>query len=440
MFLTSSTQGIKPLLPLLIFIFTFLGVGIVLDDFYALPSPIAVVLGIAAALLLFQGTTNSKIETLLEGCGDPKILTMCLIYLLAGAFASVSAAMGGVEAVVNLGMDLIAIEYLPVGVFLIAAFLSTSTGTSVGSIVALGPIVLALAEQSGLSSALMAATLLGGAMFGDNLSIISDTTIAATQSLGVEMKDKFKINLFIALPAAVVTMIFLYLTGQSGEATLAIPSPEPYSLITILPYLLVIGLAVFGVNVFVVLFSGILAAGAIGLFNHDFNLILLSKEVYKGFLSMTDIFFLSLLTGGLAAMVTKAGGIDLILNGVNKKVRSRKTAQLGIGSLVGLTNIAIANNTVSIIVTGPVAKTVSENFGLDKRKAAALLDVFACIIQGLLPYGAQILLILTFSGGKFTYFDLLVNSWYLLLLLFFSNVAIFWSFWDRTFTSRPHDK
>lgn len=433
---TSSTPGIIPLLPLFIFIFTFLGVGVVLDDFYALPSPIAVVLGIAAALLLFKGTTNSKIETLLEGCGDAKILTMCLIYLLAGAFASVSAAMGGVEAVVNLGMDLIAIEYLPVGVFLIAAFLSTSTGTSVGSIVALGPIVLALADQSGLPSALMAATLLGGAMFGDNLSIISDTTIAATQSLGVEMKDKFRINLFIALPAAVVTLILLYFTGQGDEAAQAIPSPETYSLITIFPYLLVIVLAVSGVNVFVVLFTGIIAAGAIGLYNQEFDLILLSKEVYKGFLSMTDIFFLSLLTGGLAALVTKAGGIDLILNRINRNIRSRKTAQLGIGSLVGLTNIAIANNTVSIIVTGPVAKMVSENFGLDKRKSAALLDVFACIIQGLLPYGAQILLILSFSEGKFTYFDLLANAWYLLLLFFFSNGAIFWSFWDRKFTGR----
>lgn len=433
MFITRSTPGIKALLPLFVFIFTFLGVGIVLDDFYALPSPIAVILGIATALLLFEGTTNKKIETLLEGCGDSKILTMCLIYLLAGAFATVSAAMGGVESVVNLGMDLIAIEYLPVGVFLIAAFLSTSTGTSVGSIVALGPIILALAEQSGLSSALMAATLLGGAMFGDNLSIISDTTIAATQSLGVEIKDKFKINLFIALPAAVATLLILYFTGLGNEAAQTITSQGNYSLLKIFPYLLVIGLAVLGVNVFVVLFLGILAAGSVGLYNENFDLLLLSKEVYKGFLSMTDIFFLSLLTGGLAAMVTKAGGIDLILNNINKKISSRKSAQLGIGSLVGLTNVAIANNTVSIIVTGPVAKRLSEDFGLDKRKAAALLDIFACIIQGLLPYGAQILLILSFSKGNFNYFDLLSNAWYLLLLLVFSNLAIFWSVWDKKF-------
>lgn len=434
MFSTSSTPGIKALLPLFIFIFTFLGVGVILDDFYALPPPIAVVLGIATALVLFEGTTNTKIETLLEGCGDSKILTMCLIYLLAGAFATVTAAMGAVEAVVSLGMNLIAVEYLPLGVFLIAAFLSTSTGTSVGSIVALGPIVLALAEQSGLSSALMAATLLGGAMFGDNLSIISDTTIAATQSLGVEMNEKFKMNLFIALPAALITLIILVSSGQGGDAAQAIPSAGTYSLLTIFPYLLVIGLAIVGVNVFVVLFIGILIAGAIGLFNHQFDLILLSKEVYKGFLGMTDIFFLSLLTGGLAALVTKAGGIDLILNRINRNIKNRKTAQLGIGSLVGLTNIAIANNTVSIIVTGPVAKIISEDYQLDKRKTAALLDVFACIIQGLLPYGAQVLLILSFSNGKFGYFDLLANAWYLLLLLFFSNVAIFWSFWDRKIT------
>jgi len=436
MFSKRSTPGIKALLPLFVFIFTFLGMGVILDDFYALPPPIAVVLGIATALLLFEGTTNTKIETLLEGCGDSKILTMCLIYLLAGAFATVTAAMGAVESVVNLGMDLIAIEYLPVGIFLIAAFLSTSTGTSVGSIVALGPIVLALAEQSGLSSALMAATLLGGAMFGDNLSIISDTTIAATQSLGVEMKDKFKMNLFIALPAAIVTLLILFFSGQEGDAAQTISSAETYSVLTIFPYLFVIGLAIGGVNVFVVLFAGILIAGTIGLFNHAFDLILFSKEVYKGFLGMTDIFLLSLLTGGLAALVTKAGGIDVILNRINRNIKNRKTAQLGIGYLVGLTNIAIANNTVSIIVTGPVVNVISEDYQLDKRKAAALLDIFACIIQGLLPYGAQILLILSFSNGKFGYFDLLANAWYLLLLLFFSNVAIFWTFWDRKITGK----
>jgi len=436
MFSKSSTPGIKALLPLFIFIFTFLGMGVILDDFYALPPPIAVVLGIATALLLFEGTTNTKIETLLEGCGDSKILTMCLIYLLAGAFATVTAAMGAVESVVNLGMDLIAIEYLPVGIFLIAAFLSTSTGTSVGSIVALGPIVLALAEHSGLSSALMAATLLGGAMFGDNLSIISDTTIAATQSLGVEMKDKFKMNLFIALPAAIVTLLILFFSGQEGDAAQTISSAGTYSVLTILPYLFVIGLAIRGINVFVVLFAGILIAGIIGIFNHEFDLILFSKEVYKGFLGMTDIFLLSLLTGGLAALVTKAGGIDVILNRINRNIKNRKTAQLGIGYLVGLTNIAIANNTVSIIVTGPVVNVISEDYQLDKRKAAALLDIFACIIQGLLPYGAQILLILSFSNGKFGYFDLLASAWYLLLLLFFSNVAIFWTFWDRKITNK----
>lgn len=436
MLISKNAGGVKALLPLFVFIFTFLGVGIVLDDFYALPSPIAVILGIAAALLLFEGSTNIKIETLLEGCGDSKILTMCLIYLLAGAFATVSAAMGGVEAVVNLGMDLIAIEFLPVGIFLIAAFLSTSTGTSVGSIVALGPIVIALAEQSGLSPALLAATLLGGAMFGDNLSIISDTTIAATQSLGVEMKDKFKMNLFIALPAALVTVLLLLFSAGPNVSPTEIPATGDYALLTILPYLLVIALAVAGVNVFVVLFTGILSAGAIGLYHQDFNLILLSREVYNGFLSMTDIFFLSLLTGGLAALVTKAGGIDFILNKINKAIKSKKTAQLGIGSLVGFTNMAIANNTVSIIVTGPVAKSVSEDFKLDKRKSAALLDIFACIIQGLLPYGAQVLLILSFSGGKFGYLDLVSNAWYLLLLFLFSNVAIFWTFWDRKFINR----
>lgn len=434
MHFSSYTSGPKALFPFFIFITTFLGAGLLLEDFYAFPSPLAVILGIASAVFLFQGSANSKIATLLEGCGDPKIITMCLIYLLAGAFASVSGAMGGVASVVNLGMDFIAVEYLPVGIFLIAAFLSISTGTSVGSIVALGPVALGLADQSGISLPLMAATLLGGAMFGDNLSIISDTTIASTQSLGVNMKDKFKMNLFIALPAALVTVIVLFFMGQSNpEVSAAIAADEGYSWLKILPYILVVLLAVLGMNVFYVLFLGIIAAGAIGLFHNDFDLLLFSRKVYDGFISMTDIFFLSLLTGGLAALVTKAGGIDYILKLIQKKIRSKSSAQLGVGSLVGLTNMAIANNTVSIIVTGPIAKEIGDRYEIDPRKSAALLDIFACVVQGMLPYGAQILLLLSFAEGRYDYFDLFTNAWYLLLLLFFSVVSVFWKGWDRNF-------
>ena len=428
---SEQVPSLKALLPFFVFILLFLGIGIGLDDFYAFPSPLAVIVGIATAVLLFEGSTNSKINTLLEGCGDSKILTMCLIYLLAGAFASVCAAMGAVESVVNLGLTFISPQMLPVGIFLLAAFLSTSTGTSVGSIVALGPIVVGLADQSGVSLALMSATLLGGAMFGDNLSFISDTTIAATQSLGVKMKDKFRINLFIALPAAILTLIILFFLGQNAAPAEVMPQVGEFSLLKIIPYLLVILLAVLGINVFVVLFTGTILAGVLGIINQDFELLVFTKEVYKGFLSMSDIFLLSLLTGGLAAMVSKAGGIDYLLKKISSRIRNKRSAQMGIASLVSITNMAIANNTVSIIISGPIAKEISEAYKLDKRKSAALLDIFSCVFQGLLPYGAQVLLLISFAKGNLSYLDLLTNSWYLLVLPLVTLISIYWPTWDR---------
>ena len=328
--ITQQAPSLKALLPFLVFILLFLGIGISLDDFYAFPSPLAVIAGIATAILLFEGSTNAKINTLLEGCGDSKILTMCLIYLLAGAFASVAAAMGAVESVVNLGLAFISPEMLPVGIFLLAAFLSTATGTSVGSIVALGPIVVGLADQSGVSLVLLSATLLGGSMFGDNLSFISDTTIAATQSLGVKMKDKFRVNFFIALPAALITLVILFFLGQDAGTTGQLAQTGDYSFFKIIPYLLVILLAIIGVNVFVVLFLGTLVAGAMGILNQDFEVLVFTQKVYEGFLGMSDIFLLSLLTGGLAALVANAGGIDYLLKQVNKKIKSKRSAQLGL--------------------------------------------------------------------------------------------------------------
>lgn len=433
--ISQQAPSLKALLPFLVFILLFLGVGIFLDDFYAFPSPLAVIVGIATAILLFEGNTNTKINTLLEGCGDSKILTMCLIYLLAGAFASVAAAMGAVESVVNLGLSIISPQMLPVGIFLLAAFLSTATGTSVGSIVALGPIVVGLADQSGVSLVLMSGTLLGGAMFGDNLSFISDTTIAATQSLGVKMKDKFRVNFFIALPAAAMTLIILFFSGlDSGSAGL-LTQVGDYSFIKIIPYLLVILLAIIGVNVFVVLFLGTIIAGAIGILNQDFELLVFTKEVYDGFLSMSDIFLLSLLTGGLAALVSRAGGINYLLKLINKKIKSKRSAQLGIASLVSFTNLAIANNTVSIIITGPIAKEISEEYKLDKRNSAALLDIFSCVFQGLLPYGAQILLLLSFAEGRFSFLDLISNAWYLLILPVVAITTILWLPWGKSFST-----
>ena len=339
--------------------------------------------------------------------------------------------MGGVDAVVNLGINTIDVAYFPLGIFLIASFLSTATGTSVGAIVAIGPIAVALADKSGASLPLISGALLGGSMLGDNLSMISDTTIAATQSLGCDLKDKFKINLFIAFPAAVFTiLVFFYLGLNSDIVTVAIAKND-FTWIAIVPYILVIVLAVVGVNVFSTLLIGTLLAGIIGYFSGSFTLMEFTQKIYEGFTSMTDIFLLSMLTGGLAAMVDKAGGITYLLVQIKKRIKSKKSAQAGIGALVGFANLAIANNTVSIVITGPIAKEINDEYELSPKKTAAILDIFSCIVQGVLPYGAQVLLILSYANGKLDFFDLISNAWYHLFLLVFTLVAIYSSFWDK---------
>lgn len=427
-----KTQGsLVALLPFFVFIFTFLGAGILLNDFYALPSPIAVTFGIIVAFLLFRESIEAKVDTLIKGCGNNQIITMCLIYLLSGAFAVVTQAMGAVDAVVNLGISTIDARYFPLGIFLIASFLSTATGTSVGSIVALGPIAISLADKSGASMPLIAGSLLGGSMLGDNLSIISDTTIAATQSLGCEMRDKFKVNLFIALPASIITILLLFYLGVNSEISPVAIEKESYELITIVPYILVIGLAVSGLNVFITLLIGILVAGIIGFFQNDFTVLSFLQKNYEGFLSMTDIFLLSMLTGGLAALVEKAGGIDYVLQKIKSKIKSKKSAQMGIGTLVSFTNVAIANNTVSIVITGAIAKEVSDEYELSPKKTAAILDIFSCIVQGILPYGAQVLLILNFAKGRLDVIDLIANAWYIYILLIFTLIAIYSKTWNK---------
>lgn len=411
--------------PLLIFVFVFLGFGIYYDDFYALPSPIAALLGITSAFVLLKGSINSKVDTFLKGCGDGKILTMCIIYLLAGAFATVTKATGSVDSIVNLGLTYISPAYFPVGVFVMAAFLSFASGTSVGSIVTLGPIVIALAEESDSPLGLIGACLLSGAMFGDNLSLISDTTIAATQSLGCQMKDKFRYNSRIAIPAALVTILILIVLGFNQEGTAVISGNKEFNLVLILPYLLVIALSLIGLNVFVVLFAGLIFAGMLGFGYGSFDFIGFAKKTYEGFTSMTEIFLLSLLTGGLAAMVEKAGGISFVIKNISKIINSKKTALLGIGGLVTVANLCVANNTISIIISGKVAKEINDKYGLKPQQSASILDIFSCYVQGLIPYGAQILILISLSNFKMEYPELVQYSFYLHILLVFTLISIF---------------
>lgn len=415
--MTKTNGSFTAIIPLLIFVFVFLGAGIYNNDFYALPSPVAALIGIVSAFILLKGKVNEKIDTFLKGCGDGKILTMCIIYLLAGAFATVSKATGSVDTIVNLGLNYISAEYFPVGIFVIASFLSFASGTSVGSIVTLGPIVIDLAEKSGSPLGLIGAALLSGAIFGDNLSVISDTTIAATQSMGCDMKDKFRANFKLALPAALVAILIFVLIGFNQEPTSVVMEQKDFNFMLILPYLLVITLSIIGINVFVVLFSVLLFAGVLGIGYGTFGLMEFAKNTYEGFTSMTEIFLLSLLTGGLAALVEKAGGINFLLRNINKIISSKKTALLGIGGLVSVANFCVANNTIAILISGKVSKEITDKYELKPQESASVLDIFACYVQGIIPYGAQILILISLSNFKMSYTDLVLNSFYLHLLL-----------------------
>lgn len=449
---TQENCSFKGLIPFIVFVVVYLGTGIFLHiqgvelAFYQLPGPVAASLGIVVGFIIFKGSIEEKFNTFLEGCGHPDIITMCIIYLLAGAFAVVSKSMGGVESTVNLGITYIPLHYIAVGLFVIAGFISTATGTSVGSIVALGPIAVGLAEKSGISMPLILAAVMGGAMFGDNLSVISDTTIAATKTQGVAMRDKFRINLFIAFPAAVITIILLFIFSTPTFVPDVVS--YDYNIIKIIPYLFVLIMALIGINVFVVLTSGVILSGIIGFIYGDFTLLTFGEQIYNGFTSMTEIFLLSLLTGGMAHMVTKEGGIKWIITKIQNMITGNKSAKLGIGILVTLTDIAVANNTVAIIVNGKLAKQLSDKYKVDSRESAAILDIFSCIAQGAIPYGAQMLILLGFAKHSVSPTSVIPLLWYQMLLGVFTIIYILTpsisckvlNFLDRTKTSIENEE
>ncbi|ACB85808.1 Na+/H+ antiporter NhaC family protein [Natranaerobius thermophilus] len=431
------------LLPFILFLGLYLGIGIYLqvtgveDPFYQFPMPVAVSIGVVLAFIILKGTVAEKTETFLAGMGEKNILTMCTIYLLAGAFSAVSEAMGGVDSVVNFGLSLAPVNLLTIGLFLITGFISISTGTSMGALGAVAPIALGFAQETGLSLPLIMAVIIGGAMFGDNLSVISDTTIAATTSQGVKMRDKFKINLFIAVPAALVTIVLLFFfSGTPDELQ---TGGYDYNLIKIIPYIFVLIFAIAGGNVFLVLTSGIVMAGLIGMLYGELNFLTFGQEIYDGFLSMMNVFLVSLITGGLAKMVTDAGGLQYLVDSINKRITSKNSAELGIAGLVALTDAAIANNTIAIIINGPIAKKISRTFKVDPRRSAALMDIAACVMQGALPYGAQILMVMGLTGGAVGPLDVIPLLWYQGLLAIFGIMSIFIPFANKLIKDEPWD-
>ena len=415
-----DTQSGVALLPFLVFVIIFLGSGIILDDFYAFPASVAALCGVISAFLLPKAGFQEKLKFFMKGCGEENIITMCIIYLLAGAFSAVSKATGSIDAVVYFGSQYFSAQYIPLGVFLMASFLSVSAGTSVGTIVALTPIVMGFAENTQTDINVVAASLLCGAMFGDNLSFISDTTIAATQSLGCQMKDKFRTNIMIAFPAAVIAaVIFIFLGENSSSSVLESQASGSPSIWLIVPYLLVIVLSVLGVNVFLVLLVGVLLSGIIGISTESLSWLDFANKIYEGFSDMNEIFLLALLTGGLAGIVENMGGITFLLNKAKQMMRGQKSAYFGMGFLVSLIDAAIANNTIAIVLSGKVAQNITEKYNLSPKFSASVLDIFSCIVQGILPYGAQILILIKLSENKVNYLEILQNAWYLYFLLFF---------------------
>lgn len=431
------------LVPFLIFIAVYLGVGIKLTiggeemGFYAFKSPIAVIIGIISAFFLIKGSIDEKFDIFIKGCGEENIIIMCIIYLLAGAFSTVSKSMGGVDSTVNLGLTIIPPSLITVGMFIIAAFISIATGTSVGTIVALAPIGIGFSEKTTISMPLIIGSLIGGAMFGDNLSVISDTTIAATRTQGVHMKDKFRANVSIALPAMLVTIVLLLIFGRPEIAP--VKEVYEYNLIKVVPYIFVLVTALAGMNVFLVLVSGTVISGAIGLYYGSFGLLELSNHIYDGFTGMFEIFLLSLLTGGLAALVRHGGGLDWITEKIRGSIKGKKSAELGIAVMTGLTDLAVANNTIAIIIDGPIAKNICEEFQVDPRRSASLLDCFGAIFQGFIPYGAQLLMAVQFTQGALTPFNVMPFLWYQFALAFFAILSVYIPFADGYIKKHPWD-
>uniref|UniRef100_UPI0039A4CDFE Na+/H+ antiporter NhaC family protein n=1 Tax=Ornithobacterium rhinotracheale TaxID=28251 RepID=UPI0039A4CDFE len=410
------------LIPFIVFITLFLGSGIILEDFYAIPAPIPAVVGVITALLLFKGDFKEKVTVFVEGCGNNNIITMCLIYLLAGAFTQITSEIGALNSVVNLTLHTLPSGWLYVGIFIISAIVATATGTSMGAIAALGGTTLGFAAQTDAESAILAGSLLCGAMFGDNLSVVSDTTIAATQSMECSMADKMKENLKLAIPAALCSIVVFYFLGKNIQIEDKELAVNYVDFINVLPYAIVIILAASGMHVFGALVLGIIAAGAIGLHFDYFTVISFTKNIYAGFANMNEIFILSLLIGGLGHMVNKEGGLKYLLNSAEKFI-NRKRAYGVVATLVSVVDVAVANNTVSIIISSPLVQKLRDTYQLNAKKLASFMDIYSCIIQGIIPYGAQVLLILSLSKD-FSYFDLIQNVWYLLFLFIVTSVYL----------------
>ena len=392
-------RGLLALSPIVVLLVVYLAMSLASGDFYRISISVAFVAAAVYAVAMLRNISHSlqeRVAIFSEGASDKNIMYMIWIFVLAGIFAATAKAMGAVDATVHFTMQLVPTEFLPAGIFVAACFVSLSIGTSVGTIVALTPVVTGLAAQMGVDTAQMVAIVVGGAFFGDNLSFISDTTIAATMTQGCKMKDKFRTNLLIVLPAAMLSLglyLFLGLSGESGIE--AASAAEWYKT---LPYLLVLVSAIAGVNVLVVLVLGILATAIIGLACGSLSGVSFCEAADDGVISMCELIVITLLAGGLMNVVKQSGGFDFITRAITNRVSGKRGAESAIAGLTLLTDICTANNTIAIITVGPIARDLCERYGISPRKSASLMDTASCFAQGVLPYGAQLLMASGLAG------------------------------------------
>ncbi|MBE6251784.1 MAG: Na+/H+ antiporter NhaC family protein [Bacteroidales bacterium] len=399
----SNHKGLIALSPLLVFLCVYLTSSIAADDFYAVPMSFSFLVASIYAICITRGLAlEDRLKSFLKGASEKNIVLMICIFILAGAFAATAKAMGAIDAIVNASLHILPGNLIYAGLFLAACFISMSIGTSVGTIVALVPIASGIAENMALSgetglaasAPFVTAIIVGGAFFGDNLSFISDTTIAATRTQGCSMSDKFKVNLRIVAPAALIVSCLYMLLGSGVNVS----TSGNIDWMLLVPYLMVIVLAVVGVNVLYVLVLGIAANCAIGIFSGNIDFQGFATSACEGILSMGDLIAVTLLAGGMLELIRIGGGLDYIVGLITRRIKSKRGAELSIASLVSFANICTANNTIAIISVGRIAKDISDRFGIDPRKSASILDTFSCLVQGILPYGAQLLMASSLSG------------------------------------------
>ena len=386
----SNKRGFFALSPLMLFIVLYLVTSIIAGDFYKVPITVAFMIASIYAVAITGGYTMSKrIEAFSRGAGTHNMMLMLWIFVLAGAFANSAKMMGSIDATVNLTLSVMPGNMLLAGLFLAACFISLSIGTSVGTIVALVPIAAGIASSTDVNIAMMVAIIVGGSFFGDNLSFISDTTVVATSSQGCKMSDKFRVNLFIVLPAAALILLVYVFMGADIKSPANIPEVE---FVKVIPYLVVLICAIFGMNVMAVLTLGLFLTGIIGILNGTYDIYGWFGSMGDGILGMSELIIITMMAGGLLECIRENGGIDFIIQKMTSHIHGKRGAEMSIGLLVSLVNVCTANNTVAIITVGNIAKQIGDRYGVDNRKCASILDTFSCCIQGVIPYGAQILM------------------------------------------------